>query len=213
MLKNRVDPWGVLNAVPDRGALMGNRGILHNEKNEVIRPWAHKGWVTCRLNYKEVRRPKPFSAGNYSELFFLDEATAFAAGHRPCTTCQRERSKQFKEAWIRANVGTAGAGQHIAMSEIDKVLHNERAQRGGEKRSYSATLGELPMGAMFTIGSAAYLVGRSGHHRWSFAGYGEPENLAAGSTVSVLTPASIVGAFSAGFVPASLVTTGQHSHT
>ncbi|MFC7409470.1 hypothetical protein [Hydrogenophaga atypica] len=213
MLKNRVDPWGALNAVPDRGTLMGNRGILHNENNEVIRPWTHKGWVTCLLSYKSIRRPKPFSAGNYSELFFLDEATAFAAGHRPCTTCQRERSKQFKEAWIRANVGTAGAGQHIAMSEIDKVLHNERAQRGGGKRSYAATLSELPLGTMFSIDSAAYLVGRSGYHRWSFSGYGEPEKLADDATVSVLTPASIVSAFSAGFVPAALVTSGQHSHT
>lgn len=212
MLNNRVDPWGVLNAVPDRGALMGNRGILHNEENEVVRPWAHKGWVTCVLSYEPIRRPKPFRAVNYYKLFFLDEATAFAAGHRPCTTCQRERSIQFKEAWIRANIYSSPAGGHIAMSEIDKVLHNERAQRGGGKRSYAATLGALPIGTMFSIDGTAYLVGPSGHHQWSFAGYGGPETLSADATVSVLTPASVVKAFSTGLVPHALVTTGRHSH-
>ena len=84
MLQNRVNPWGALCAVSDRGQLMGNQGILHNEHNNIVRAWKHKAWVTCLLQFKDIQRPKPFSQGNYSELFFLDEVTAFAAGHRPC---------------------------------------------------------------------------------------------------------------------------------
>lgn len=82
---------------------MGNRGILHDDGNRIVRPWAHKAWVTCLLEFNGVKRPKPFSPGNYSELFFMDEATAFAAGHRPCAHCQRARHREFKDSWVRAN--------------------------------------------------------------------------------------------------------------
>lgn len=211
MLQNRVDPWGALEAVPDRGTLMGNRGTLHNDKNDIVRPWARNAWVTCLLSYKGIRRPKPFSAGNYSELFFLDEATAFAAGHRPCTTCQRDRSMLFKEAWIQANMGTAATSSAVSLSDIDKAIHNERAVRGGGKKTYSAPLRDLPMGAMFEAGGSAYIVGRNGHHLWSFSGIGQAASFGPNEAVRVLTPASIVKAFAAGFVPHSMVTTGRHT--
>jgi hypothetical protein len=81
MQQNRVDPWGRLYSVDDRGSLMGSRGMLYNEERTVVRTWAHKNWVTCRLSFKEIKRPPPFSTSNhYSELFFLDEATGLAVG-------------------------------------------------------------------------------------------------------------------------------------
>ena len=98
MFQNRVDPWGAFHAVSNRGTLMGNRGILHNAEQVIVSRWKSKRWLTCALHFKVIRR-QVFSPGNYSELFFLDEATAFAAGHRPCNDCRRDRLKDFREAW------------------------------------------------------------------------------------------------------------------
>jgi hypothetical protein len=200
MLQNRVNPWGALCAVSDRGQLMGNRGILHNEHNNIVRAWKHKAWVTCLLQFKDIQRPKPFSQGNYSELFFLDEVTAFAAGHRPCNFCQRARAQEFKEAWVRANI-PAAEQQAVTMPDVDKVLHAERAIRGGGKKTYPCRLSELPRGAMFDLGGVAYAVGLDGVHHWSFSGYGPAVAMDSNATVEVLTPASVVRTFSAGFVP------------
>jgi hypothetical protein len=179
---------------------MGNRGILHNEQNQIVRAWKHKAWVTCLLQFKDIQRPKPFSQGNYSELFYLDEVTAFAAGHRPCNFCQRTRTQEFKEAWVRANI-PADEQQAVTMPDIDKVLHAERASPGGGKKTHSRSLSELPRGAMFDIDGVAYAVGFDGVHAWSFAGYGPAVALDSNTTVDVLTPASVVRTFSAGFVP------------
>src|SRR5690606_20009325 len=101
-LQNRVDPWGRLNAVRARGTLMGNRGILHDDAGRIVRPWKGKAWIACALHWKDWQRT-PFTPGTWSELFFLDEATAFAAGHRPCKLCRRVRHLEFKRAWLAAN--------------------------------------------------------------------------------------------------------------
>jgi hypothetical protein len=199
-LQNRVDPWGTLCAVSNRGTLMGNRGILHDEFNQIVRPWAHKAWVTCLLSFKGIKRPRPFSQGNYSELFFLDEATAFSAGHRPCAYCQRERHLCFKETWLRANVEES-TRPSVRMPDIDNVLHNERAIRGGGKRTFDAPLFDLPFGSMFEYEGNALLVAVRGYLPWSFEGYGAPRHIGSKTSVRVLTPESIVRAFSAGFVP------------
>lgn len=156
-LQNRVDPWGGLRAVSNRGALMGNRGILHDAENTIVRPWAHKAWVTCLLEFNGIERPRPFSDGNYSELFFLDEATAFAAGHRPCAHCQRERHRAFKDAWVRANVVNEVLSTTL-MPTVDRVLHAERCIPGGRKVTFDAAIAELPLGAMFEYEAASYLV-------------------------------------------------------
>lgn len=204
MLQNRVDPWGMLRTVPDRGSLMGNRGILHNEERSIVKPWAHKHWVTCLLSFNNIKRPSPFSTTNhYSELFFFDEATAFSAGHRPCAFCQRMRSNEFKAAWLKANVDAPERAGY-SLSKIDAVLHKERAQRGGGKLVIEESLSELPVGTMFEWNGGAYLVTTNGNLPWSFAGYGAPVELDRSSRVKVLTPASIVKAFQAGFVPHSL---------
>lgn len=128
-LQNLVDPWGRLHAVEARGTLLGKRGILHNAQKEIIATSARKGWVTCRLEFAGRKR-EVFSASSYSELFFLDEATAFSAGHRPCAECRRERYTEFKAAWVKANARLARSA-NPPIAEIDKVMHAERALRGG----------------------------------------------------------------------------------
>lgn len=179
---------------------MGNRGILHNDGNKIVRPWAHKAWVTCLLEFNGIRRPKPFSHGNYSELFFLDEATAFAAGHRPCAHCQRARHREFKDAWVRANVADELRASTL-MPAIDRVLHAERCVPGGRKVTFEAPLVELPKGTIFEHEDAAYLVAAAGYLPWSFEGYGEPKDMEAAAVVQVLTPSSVVRAFAFGFIP------------
>ena len=197
-LQNRVDPWGKLHAVPMRGSFMGNRGILHNESRQIVRPWAGKSWVTCALEFNGVHRPV-FDMGAYSELFFLDEATAFAAGHRPCNYCRKPRYAEFKAAWLRTNRPDAVGNTPI--TEIDKVLHAERAIPGGGKVVFSALVKDLPTGAMFEREGAAYLVWEGAIYRWSFDGY-TPSSLQMGAqTVNVLTPASIVRTYESGFTP------------
>jgi hypothetical protein len=205
-LQNRVDPWGRLHVSPERGAWMGNRGILHDERKEVVRLWQHTGWVTCRVEYGEssrkgeTARDKLFTPGNYSELFFLDEATAFSAGHRPCAQCRNKRYKEFKRAWTAANRERVSSDDP-SFKEMDKVLQGERVD-GREKKSYQAVLDSLPDGTMIEINSRAYLVWRRSMYLWSFPGYVEEKGRHAPSTtVTVLTPESIVRIFAQGFVP------------
>lgn len=200
MLQNRVNPFGDLVAVHHRGALMGNRGILHDADSRIVRSWAHKSWVTCLLSYKEIKRPKPFSSGNYSELFFLDEVTAFAAGHRPCSYCQRKRSNEFKAAWLHANVPLEQQ-QGFKMPALDAQLHEERAKRGGAKVTYEAEVSSLPSGTMFEYENSAYLVNAGQYLPWSFDGYGKAVVFPPTAIVRVLTPYSIVMAFRHGFTP------------
>lgn len=201
MLQNRVNPWGGLCAVSNRGQLMGNRGILHNDKREIVAPWRHKHWVTCLLAYKGIQRPKPFSTtDHYSELFFLDEATAFAAGHRPCNYCQRERLATFKSAWVAANMPGTDA-KVVRMNDIDNTLHRERTDRSGIKKTYDSVIGALPRGTFFEKDGEAYIVGELACYPWTFGGYGDSVTFPPELHVKVLTPASIVNAFRAGFVP------------
>lgn len=199
MLQNRVNPWGELCRVQARGTLMGNRGVLHDVRQEIVRQSARTAWVTCELTFKDWRRPKPFSTlNNYSELFFLDQATAFAAGHRPCTTCRRAHSTAFKSAWIAANsTGTTD----VSLADIDKVLKKDRTDAAGKKVTYEFRLGDLPIGTMFAVDSVAYVVSRRGYLPWSFSGYGAPVEMAADRVVTVLTPRSVVAAFTRGFEP------------
>ncbi|MBE0625505.1 MAG: hypothetical protein IH606_11890 [Burkholderiales bacterium] len=197
-LQNRVDPWGKLQAVPMRGSLMGNRGILHNESRQIVRPWAGKSWVSCALQFNGVHRTV-FDKRTYSELFFLDEATAFAAGHRPCNYCRKSRYMEFKAAWLRAN--RPDVVGNIPITEVDKVLHAERAIPGGGKMRFSSALKDVPSGAIFEYENAAFLVWKGTVHRWSFDGY-TPSSLQLGpQEVNVLTPVSIVRIYEAGFTP------------
>lgn len=197
-LQNRIDPWSKLNKNPVKTAtLMGNRGVLHNKDQQIVRPWKLKAWISCVLSFKGNTR-KIFSEGRYSELFFLDEATAFSAGHRPCAECQRERSNQFKMSWINANA----SGQKLKLSDIDQQLHLERINSEHEKVTFQTTLAELPIGICFEWNNqAVMIVADQLYQTWSFTGYQTTIELDPTTMVKVLTPISIVNAFRHGFTP------------
>ena len=199
-LENRVDPWGRSNAVTARGELMGNRGILHDEHQKIVSQWKHRRWVTCKREFQDIKR-KPFSLGNYSELFFLDEATAFAAGHRPCSDCRKDRFKEFKSAWVASNPELLSKPRP-SIEEIDKIIHSERAAKGGGKITFEAPINDLPRGTFIDVDGVALLVWRGALLPWSFDGYGPARDVLPPKTfVRVLTPASVVRVFASGFTP------------
>jgi hypothetical protein len=192
-LQNRVTPRGDLEAVRARGAWLGNRGILHNDQQEIVAPWRHKAWVTCKLEFKGRKRVV-FSPGTYSELFFLDEATAFAAGHRPCGECRREKFKAFKAAWCIANRNLLQS-PNPTIGFLDKHIHTERVVRGGGQVTHEEKLRNLPDGVFVEFEGRAALLWREHLHTWSHHGYVGQHSISASSTVvQVLTPESVVAA-------------------
>lgn len=196
-LQNRIDPWGTLKKSSARGAWLGNRGILHNENKEIVAPWRHKAWIICSLEFKGRKR-EIFSSNSYSELFFLDEATALSAGHRPCAECRRARFNEFKSAWCKVNDKETS----IPVSQIDKQLHSERMTRDG-KGTFAMEFSKLPEGAFIEIGNAAFLFWQGKLKRWSFDGYAtfDYNQPAPSELVKVLTPFSIVQVLQHGFRP------------
>jgi hypothetical protein len=122
-LQNRCDPWGRLHAHPSKAAtVMGNRGILHDAQRNVIKHWVGKSWVACDPSFMGIDRKPLFQSGRYSELFFLDETTALAAGHRPCAYCQRVRFNEFKRVWFAANHPELAA-EGTPVKVLDAQLH------------------------------------------------------------------------------------------
>lgn len=199
-LQNRVTPFGELKAINARGEFLGNRGILHNDEKQIIKQWRHKAWVTCSLDYQGIRR-EIFSKGTYSELFFLDEATALSAGHRPCGDCRRDRFKEFKLRWQMANAESGNANS-IGIGDIDKQMHVERTEPDGSKVTYQSSLNEVPNGVFISIDGIAVLKWNNKLFEWSAAGYSNFDGtLSDNSVVDVLTPKSIVGAIGAGYIP------------
>ncbi|HEX5689169.1 MAG TPA: hypothetical protein VFX76_04170 [Roseiflexaceae bacterium] len=203
--QNRVDPFGQIVATPERGTLMGNRGCLHDRGDHPVRQFAVRRWLICVLDFKGRTR-SPMPPGHYTSLFFLDEATALAAGHRPCAECQRARFEEFRSHWAAANPKLAGRPKPN-VDTIDGVLHAERLsdhsrQRDKRKRSYPARLAELPDGVMVVLeGHAAPLLVQGERLLpWSFAGYGAPI-VRTTAHVQVLTPPSIVRALAHGYAP------------
>jgi hypothetical protein len=194
--QNRVDPLGRLVATPERGTLMGNRGVLHDESRRIVAAWRTKRWITCVLEFRGRKR-EVFTPRRYSELFFLDEATSLAAGHRPCSECRRARYEEFRAAWAAAN-GTAG---RALADDMDAVIHAERVERGGGKKTHDAPRSALPEGAFVEHDGRAYLIRGGRLLPWSFAGYGPARDVESATMVRVLTPASIARTIRAGFVP------------
>lgn len=198
-LQNRVTPFGQLEAVSARGAWLGNRGILHDDSQRIVVPWRRKAWVTCTLDFPGRQRAI-FSPGNYSELFFLDEATALCAGHRPCAECRRHRYKEFKTAWCAANPEIGITNPPIG--KIDEQLHRERAIEGGQKAVYTEVFHRVPHGAFIDLEGIAHLVWSGKIYPWTHHGYGRAQVAPTPTTqVSVLTPASLVATFRQGFLP------------
>jgi hypothetical protein len=200
--QNRVTPFGEIIATPERGTFMGNRGVLHDGRGRILRGWQLKRWLICALEFRGRWRAV-MTPGRYTELFFLDEATALAAGHRPCAECRRERFNAFREAWRTARPGSGSRALPTA-EEIDRQLHAERVAPDRSKALFRASLEELPNGVMVTRadwGEEAYLLRDDRLLAWTAAGYmggiARPSN----SEVLVLTPKSTVGAIRAGYVP------------
>ena len=133
-LQNRVNPFSTLISTPERGAWTGNRGVIHNELKEIVKNHAVKYWITCDLKYKGARR-NVMTPNRWTELFFLDEATAFAAGHRPCGFCRHPDFKRFKQLWLMTNGAQYGLTAHTKMDIIDTYIHHERLDQNGLKKS------------------------------------------------------------------------------
>jgi hypothetical protein len=198
-LQNRVTPYGEIVAVEARGTLMGNRGCLHDENRRIRRPFATRRWIACVLEFRGRHR-QVMSPGRYTELFFLDEATALAAGHRPCAECRREDYCRFREAWAAANGGRDGAALPSA-DEMDAVLHAERLDDLRGKRTYTAPAAGLPPGVMVAgEDGRPYLVGVDWLAPWRPEGYGPRVARPRDAVLRVLTPPSIVRAIAAGYI-------------
>ena len=201
-LQNRVTPFGAIIATPERGTLFGNRGILHDGEQRIRRAWGLKRWLLCVLEFKGRYR-HVMTPGRYTELFFLDEATGLAAGHRPCAECQRARYNEYREAWASGNPN-ALTSERLSAEQIDDVLHRERLGPARSKRTWTAHLDEVPDGVFVTRAGAndqALLVQGKSLLAWSPGGYRERLRLRKGELVSVLTPESTVAAIRAGFAP------------
>jgi hypothetical protein len=195
-LRNRVTPFSEIVAVPERGTLMGNRGVVHDEEGRIVRFSQGRRWIACLTDFRGRRRA-PMPPGGYTALFFLDEPTALAAGHRPCHECRRADALRFREAWAAA----AGEDPGVSLELVDRRLHDDRLAAPGRMRRWSAEPGALPEGAMVEVGGAAFLVRRDGIREWSPARYGALREPPAGP-VRVLTPRAIVATIAAGYRPA-----------
>jgi hypothetical protein len=191
-LRNRVSPFGELFVDPARGLLMGNRGgRLHDGLHLGARRWTSRQWICCKLDFNS--RQRKVWGDSYTELFFLDEVTALAAGHRPCFECRRKDAEHFA-ALFSAKPKRASA------PEMDVVLHAERLDRKA-KRMHRRPLDALPDGAMIATGADAFAVRGQYLLRWSPAGYAGAQSRPMGGDADVLTPPSIVAVLARGFRP------------
>ncbi|MCC6456299.1 MAG: hypothetical protein IT328_15195 [Caldilineaceae bacterium] len=193
--QNRVDPWIRLVATPARGLLMGNRGVLHDDKGHIVRTHQVTRWIICLLDFRGRKRTL-MQPGRYTELFFLDEATALAAGHRPCAECQRARYQHFLDLWAQTQ---PGAGLPHA-AEVDAALHEARWHRGN-KVTYPARWSDLPDGVMVAAldDDQPYLIGQGQLWRWHFTGYTPGPQWPPATVVRVLTPRPTVEILAAGY--------------
>ena len=203
-LQNRVTPEGEIIATPHRGLLMGNRGGAFHMPDQSIgsRRWATRQWIACVLEFKGRHR-QVMQPNRYTELFFLDEATALAAGHRPCFECRRADADRFAELWTKVH----GGDDRARAPAMDETLHAERVDRDRKKVTFLARRANIPSGAFVRYAqdgaqARAYLVVGDQLLAWEPSGYTAlvlPTSIA--EQVEVLTPASIVAVLSAGYRP------------
>lgn len=199
MLQNRVDPFGNLIVTKARGQWLGNRGQLHGKGKTILRPFKHKAWIICELEFKGRRRAI-MAPKLWTELFFFDEATALAAGHRPCFECRRPAANLFKTAFLKGNPDY-GFDSKVQIGKIDEILQKERIDAHGQKVTFLALFKDLPNGTFISIKGEAYLVANQQVYKWSPFGYNKGETLATTAKVEVLTPKSIVNAIKNGYEP------------
>jgi hypothetical protein len=192
-LQNRVTPFGEIVALPGRGLIMGNRGILHDDARRIVRYSQVQRWLACRIEFRGRHRTvmRPHS---YTELFFLDEATALSAGHRPCAECRYAEYQRFRSLWEACHGGPASA------DIMDGQLHADRLAVG-RKRTYRDDLGALPDGTYIAVDATAWLVWGDELVAWSDSGYTSRRSRPKQGDVEVLTPRSTVAVLAAGYRP------------
>ena len=195
-LQDRVDPFGELRNDPARGLFMGNRGGRFHTDDRTLgaRRWVTRVWICCRLEF-HGRHRRVWGDG-YTELFFLDEVTALAAGHRPCFECRRKEAEAFAECWRRA----FGLNARPHAADMDRVLHAERLD-GRNKRFHRSNIDDLPDGALVALEGGAFAVRGHVLLPWEPAGYGDRMPRPCGIMVEALTPPSILAVLAAGYRP------------
>ena len=202
-LQNRVLPSGEIVAIPDRGMFVGNRGIIHNPATKTLlkKRWSTDAWLTCVLEFRGRCR-KVMERQSWTELFFLDEATAFAAGHRPCFYCRRDDANRFRAAWENGN-----RVSEMLAPDIDAVLHRERLASAGKLHPLPKAIEKLPDGTMIQSGEESFLIAQGKALLWSPSGYRAVKGGI--GDAKLLTPPSIVRAFAAGYRPVMHVSVGE----
>ena len=203
-LQNRIDPFGELIATPARGTLFGNRGGKFHRDDRTLGKRRHvtRAWICCRLEFKG--RHRQVWGRGYTELFFLDEVTALAAGHRPCFECRHHEAQDFAEAWARA----AKRRRRPRAAVMDEVLHAERLAGRG-KRIFRMKIDDLPDGAFIAIDGVAWAVRGRLLLRWSPRGYDARKRRPRRTTVNVLTPPATLHVLAAGYRPQWHPTAGR----
>jgi hypothetical protein len=194
--QNRVTPFGDIVAIAQRGLFTGNRGIIHDPTTKTLlkKRWATKAWLICVCDYKGRRR-EVMGGRSWTELFFLDEAVALAAGHRPCFFCRRRSAEAFRAAWIKAKGGKAPFA-----AEMDAVLHEERLDHGRKRlHAMPGDVDGLPDGAVIAAAGEAYTMVRGRAFRWSNQGYEATPTISRAD--GLLTPPSTLLAIRAGYRP------------
>src|SRR5215510_4546100 len=192
-LQNRVTPFGELIATEARGLLMGNRGRLHDADRRIVRYAQGRRWIACLTSFRGRWR-QVMSPGSYTELFFLDEAVALAAGHRPCAECRHDDYARFRVAWARAGLGETSA------DAMDRRLHADRLAGPRTRRAFREPMEALPDGVYVEVDGAPWLLWNGAMALWSAAGYRERHDRVSG-LVTVITPRCLVAAIDAGYRP------------
>jgi hypothetical protein len=195
-LQNRVTPFGDIVAIPQRGMFTGNRGIIHAPATKTLlqKRWASKAWLVCACDYKGRRR-EVMGGRSWTELFFLDEAVALAAGHRPCFFCRRVAAVAFRAAWAARK-----QADEPSAADIDAVLHRERMKNGHKViHAIPGPLSELPDGAVIAASGSAFTIAGGRAFHWTEQGYAAPQEIRRAD--GLLTPPSTFAALRAGYRP------------
>jgi hypothetical protein len=200
--RNRVDPFGDLHAVPDRGMLMGNRGVLVDDHRALVKHHSGNMWISCVTSYRDWRSPLD-QPHHWTPLFFLDEAVALAAGHRPCGLCRREAHLRYRDA-ITSGLGLGGP---IKADELNRRLAAERLRRGrgldrtADRRTWKLDAEAVPDGAVVLLEGRPHLIWSRRVHGFSFSGWTDAGRRPEEGALEVLTPATSTLALQHGYSP------------
>ena len=198
--QNRVTPFGDLIAVTDRGLMFGNRGVLHDSEQRIVRNSRGRRWIVCALEFRGRHR-EVMQPNRYTELFFLDEATALAAGHRPCAECRYRDYQHFRRCWASAHDELAEILP--SADQIDARLHLDRVTTTGARKTYVDEIGALPDGVFIVRNDEPWLIRGKELLRWTPAGYDRQETRPSRGQMTVLTPRGTVRTIVAGYQPST----------